>query len=74
MPARRFRMAPLARILKEPVKEPACQSETDDENGIRCLRQMFPQNDEDYLKEIFSGSLDLPDAIDEVLKSEKEQG
>lgn len=35
---------------------------------------MFPQNDEDYLKEIFSGSLDLPDAIDEVLKSEKEQG
>lgn len=56
------------------VKEPACQSETDDENGIRCLRQMFPQHDEDYLKEIFSGSLDLPDAIDEVLKSEKEQG
>ncbi|RMX51903.1 hypothetical protein pdam_00012162 [Pocillopora damicornis] len=42
-------------------------------NGIRCLRQMFPQHDEDYLKEIFSGSLDLPDAIDEVLKSEKEQ-
>lgn len=56
------------------MKEPACQSETDDENGIRCLRQMFPQHNEDYLKEIFSGSLDLPDAIDEVLKSEKEQG
>ena len=35
---------------------------------------MFPQHDEDYLKEVFSGSLDLPDAIDEVLKSEKEQG
>ena len=35
---------------------------------------MFPQHDEDYLKEVFNGSLDLPDAIDEVLKSENEQG
>lgn len=35
---------------------------------------MFPRYDEDYLKEVFSGSLDLPDAIDEVLKSEKGQG
>ena len=42
--------------------------------GIGCLRQMFPQHDEGYLKEVFNGSLDLPDAIDEVLKSEKEQG
>lgn len=35
---------------------------------------MFPQHDEGYLKEVFNGSLDLPDAIDEVLKSENEQG
>ena len=43
------------------------------QGDFRCLRQMFPQHEEAFLREVIKDSLDLQEAIDAVLNSGNEK-